>query len=126
MRNVMRAGVSGLLVVAMMLGAGLLLWIGVPVGWLWVGSQVQAETHSLGTALGVMALGVVASIVAIVPVLGWLNRKHVELREARGLESHGATLLEAVMTISVAVAVIAFTVWFLLIEGPGPSLAPTQ
>ena len=26
------------------------LWVGVPFGWLWVGSQVQAETDSLGVA----------------------------------------------------------------------------
>jgi heme/copper-type cytochrome/quinol oxidase subunit 2 len=124
MRNLLRAGASGLLVVLMMLGAGLVLWIGVPVGWLWVGSQVQAETDSLGTAIAVMLVGVVASIVAVVPILGWLNRKHLELRAARGLDTHGQTALEAVMTVSVAIAVIAFVVWFFVIAGPGPSLAP--
>jgi heme/copper-type cytochrome/quinol oxidase subunit 2 len=126
MRNLLRAGASGVLLVLMMLGAGLVLWIGVPVGWLYIGSQVQGATNSVGTAIAVMMVGVVVSILAIVPVLGWLNRKHLELREARGLETHGATALEAVMTVSVAVAVIAFSVWFFLIEGPGPSLAPSN
>jgi hypothetical protein len=124
MRNLMRLGASGLVLLLMMLGAGLVLWIVVPIGWLYVGSQIQGKTNSVGTALAVMFVGVVASIVAIVPMLGWLNRKHIELREARGLDTHGATALEAVMTVSVFVAVIAFTIWFLLIEGPGPSLAP--
>ena len=126
MRNLLRAGASGVLLVLMMLGAGLVLWIGVPVGWLYIGSQVQGATNSVGTAIAVMMVGVVVSILAIVPVLGWLNRKHLELREARGLETHGATALEAVMTVSVAVAVIAFSIWFFLIEGPGPSLAPSN
>jgi heme/copper-type cytochrome/quinol oxidase subunit 2 len=124
MRNLLRAGVSGLLLVLMMLGAGLVLWIGVPVGWLWVGSQVQGATDSLGTAILVMLVGVVASIVAVVPILGWLNRKHLELRAARGLDTHGQTALEAVMTVSVTIAVVAFVVWFFVIAGPGPSLAP--
>jgi heme/copper-type cytochrome/quinol oxidase subunit 2 len=124
MRNLVRVGASGLILVLMMLGAGLVLWVGVPIAWLYVGSQVQSSSGSVGAALAVMMVGVVVSILAIVPILGWLNRKHVELREARGLETHGATALEAVMTVSVVIAVVAFTIWFFLIEGPGPSLAP--
>jgi heme/copper-type cytochrome/quinol oxidase subunit 2 len=124
MRNLLRAGASGLILVLMMLGAGLVLWIGVPVGWLWIGSQVQGATDSLGTAIAVMLVGVVVSIVAVVPILGWLNRKHLELRAARGLDTHGQTALEAVMTVSVAIAVVAFVIWFFVIAGPGPSLAP--
>jgi heme/copper-type cytochrome/quinol oxidase subunit 2 len=124
MRNLLRAGASGVLVLLMMLGAGLVLWVGVPLGWLYIGSQVQGATDSVGTAILVMLVGVVVSIVAVVPILGWLNRKHLELRAARGLDTHGQTALEAVMTVSVVVAVLAFVVWFFVIVGPGPSLAP--
>jgi heme/copper-type cytochrome/quinol oxidase subunit 2 len=123
-RNLLRAGESGLLIVVIMLGGGLLLWVGMPVLWLYVGAQVQSKTNSIGAALAVMFVGVVVSIFAIVPVLGWLNGKHIELREARGLDSHGNTLLEAVMTISAVIAVIAFGIWFFVIAGPGPSIAP--
>jgi heme/copper-type cytochrome/quinol oxidase subunit 2 len=124
MRNVLRAGASGLILLVMMLGAGLLLWVGVPLGWLYVGGRVQGATDSLGAALLVMMVGVLASIALIVPVLAWLNRRHLDLREARGLESHGATALEAVMTVSAVIAVVAFVIWFFIIAGPGPSLAP--
>ena len=124
MRNLLRTGGSGVLLILIMLGGGLLLWVGVPVAWLYVGSQVQVQTNSIGAALGVMFVGVLVSIVAIVPALGWLNAKHADLREARGLESYGNTALEAVMTVSAVLAVIGFGVWFFLIEGPGPSLAP--
>jgi heme/copper-type cytochrome/quinol oxidase subunit 2 len=124
LRNLLRTGGSGLLIVMMMLGGGILLWVGMPVGWLYVGGQVQSKTNSLGAALGVMFVGVLASIVAIVPALGWLNSKHMDLRESRGLESHGQTVLEAVMTVSAVIAVIAFGIWFFVIEGPGPSIAP--
>lgn len=126
MRDLLRAGASGVLVLLMMLGAGLVLWIAVPLGWLYIGSHVQGATGSVGTAIGVMLVGVVVSIVAVVPMLGWLNRKHLELRAARGLDTHGQTALEAVMTVSVLVAVLAFVVWFFVIAGPGPSLAPRQ
>jgi hypothetical protein len=122
----MRIGASGLLVLLMMLGAGLVLWIAVPLGWLYIGSRIQESTDSVGLAILAMMLGAVLSIVALVPVLGWLNERHLELREARGLDAHGQSALEAVMTVSVVVAVVAFVVWFFLIEGPGPSLAPRQ
>jgi hypothetical protein len=124
MRNVLRADASGLILLVMMLGAGLVLWVGVPLAWFYVGGRVQGTTESLGAAVGVMMVGVLVSIALIVPALGWLNRKHLELREARGLETHGATALEAVVTVSAVIAVIAFVVWFFVIAGPGPSLAP--
>ena len=124
MRNAARAGVSGLILIVIMLGGSLLLWVGVPAAWLYVGSRVEGATGHLGAALIVTMAGVVASIVAIVPGLSWLNRKHIELREARGLESHGQTALEAVMTISAIIAVVGFSIWFFIVAGPGPMLAP--
>ena len=124
MGNLLRLGMSGLVLVLIMLGGGLLLWVGVPVAWLYIGSQVQGATGSLEAALGVMMVGVVASIVLIVAGLGWLNRKHVELREARGLEPSASTTLEVVMTVSAIVAIVAFSIWFFVIQGPEPSLAP--
>jgi heme/copper-type cytochrome/quinol oxidase subunit 2 len=120
MRDLLRTGGSGLLLVLIMLGGGVLLWVGVPVGWLYVGAQVQSETNSLGTALIVMMVGVIVSVLAIVALLGWLNRKHSDLREARGLESHGQTALEGVMTVSAAVAIVGFGGWFFLFSGASP------
>jgi len=126
MIDLLRAGGSALILVVLMLGGGLLLWVGVPVAWLYIGSQVQAATDSLGAALGTVFVGSIASIVTIVWALGWLNRKHVELRDARGLETQRQTALEAVMTVSAIVAVVAFCFWFFILQGPGPSLAPSQ
>src|SRR5437867_1740464 len=107
MRKLLHTGGSGLILLTIMLGGGLLLWVGVPVGWLYVGAQIQGTTGSLGTAIAAMMAGALVSIVVLVGALGWLNRKHVELRTARGLESHGQTALEAVMTVSATIAVIA-------------------
>jgi hypothetical protein len=118
--NLLRTGLSGLIVVVIMLGGGIALWIGVPVAWLFIGSQVQGATHSLGTAILVTLMGAVLSILAIVLMLGWLNRKHVELREARGLDTYGGTALEAVMTVSAGIALVAFGAWFLLFSGASP------
>ena len=111
---------SAFLLLLIMLGGGLVLWVGVPLGWLYVGSQVQGETDSLGAALAVMMVGVVVSIGVLVPILGWLNHKHSALREARGLDDHGQTALEGVMTVSACLALVGFGVWFFLFSGSSP------
>lgn len=120
MRDLLRRSGSGALLLLIMLGGGVVLWIGMPLAWLYLGSLVQGETNSLGVALGVMMVGVAASIAVIVAALGWLNRKHAHLREARGLERHGQTALEAVMTVSAGLALVAFGAWFLLFSGTSP------
>ncbi len=120
MKELLRTGGSGLLLVAIMLGGGLVLWVAIPIGWLYVGSQVQAGTDSLGTALLVMMVGVVVSIAVVVPILGWLSRKHSELRVARGLDDHGQTALEGVMTVSATIALVGFATWFFLFSGSSP------
>jgi heme/copper-type cytochrome/quinol oxidase subunit 2 len=120
LRDLLRRGGSGVLLVLIMLGGGVVLWIGVPLAWLYIGSLVQGETQSLGIALTVMMFGVAASIAVIVAVLVWLNRKHVRLQEARGLDHHGQTPLESVMTVSAGLALVAFGAWFFLFAGSSP------
>src|SRR5262245_7731989 len=102
----------------MLLGC-LFLWVGVPVVWLWVGSQVQ-ESQPLGTALMVAMMGAVATILCIAPGLAWLNRKHVELREARDLPIGETSPLEAMLVVSAAVAVLGFAIWFFGFAGSSP------
>ena len=117
-------GASAVLTGVIMVGASLLLWIGVPAGWLWVGSQIEGSSGSLGTAIAVMMVGAVVSIVALAWVLGKLNRAHERLREARGATSDAPQLLEVVLVVTAAVALVAFAIWFFVFAGPGPELAP--
>ena len=103
-----------------MFAGALLLWVGVPLGWLWIGSQVEGETGSLGAAVAVMFVGALASILALAWALARLNHRHGRLREERGLESYGQVPLEGVMAVSAAVAVIGFAAWFFLFSGSSP------
>jgi hypothetical protein len=119
-RRVLLASESVAVLVAIMFLGSLALWVGVPVGWLWIGSQVQAQTDSLGYALLVMMIGVAASIAVLVPCLGWLNRLHVELRAARGRDVSGTTALERVLVASALVAATSFFVWFFGFSGSSP------
>jgi hypothetical protein len=117
-------GASALLTGVIMVGASLLLWVGVPAGWLWIGSQVQASS-GIGTAIMVMLVGAVVSIVALAWVLGRLNRAHQHLRAQRGADD-APPLLEVVLVVTAAVALVGFAIWFFVFAGPGPQLAPTN
>src|ERR671919_2145688 len=91
--------------VAVMLAGCLFLWIGVPLGWLWIGSQVQGSA-SLGTALMGTMVGVIVTIVALVYVLSWLNRRHVELRARRNRPVGRSSALEVLFVWSAGLAVL--------------------
>lgn len=110
--------VSGVLVLAMLTGC-LFLWVGAPLGWLWVGSQIQ-EDVSLGTALMVTMVGFVATVFAVVPVLMWLNRQHIEMRDARNLPVAKYSALEVMLVLSAFLAVVGFAVWFFGFSGASP------
>jgi hypothetical protein len=116
----MRAGSSAVLMLAIMFLGSLVLWVGLPLGCLYVGSRVQDATHSIGVALLAMAACVVVGIFAIVPLLGFLNRKHIEVRSARGLDTYGQAPLEGVLVVSAGVALVGFGVWFFFFSGASP------
>lgn len=119
-------GASAGLTLVIMVGASLLLWIGVPVAWLWIGSQVQGQTGSLGLAILVMMVGAIVSIVGIAWLLGQLGHAHNRLREARGDEPSQTPLLEMVLVITAGIAVVGFALWFFVFAGPGPQIAPSN
>ncbi len=120
MRNLVRAGESAALMLAIMFVGSLVLWVGVPLAALYVGSQVQAATESIGVALLAMAAMVIGSLVMLVPFLGWLNRKHMEVRVARGRQDLGSAALEGVMVVSAGIALVVFLTWFFLFAGTSP------
>jgi hypothetical protein len=95
------------------------LWVGVPLLWLWIGSQLQNEVE-LGTALAVMMIGAVSTIICLAPVLAWLNRRHVELRAARGHPVGESSPLEVMLVVSAVLALIGFVIWFLGFSGSSP------
>jgi hypothetical protein len=119
-RRALQAGSSAVLMLAIMFVGSLVLWVGLPVGCLYVGSRVQDATRSVGLALIAMAAALVVGILAIVPLLGMLNRKHIEVRAARGLDTHGQAPLEGVLVVSAGVALVGFGVWFFFFSGSAP------
>ncbi len=120
LRNLVRAGESAALMLAIMFVGSLVLWVGMPLGALYVGSIVQSATDSIAAAMAAMTLVVIGSLVMLLPFLGWLNRKHMEVRVARGRQDLGSAALEGVMVVSAGIALVAFLVWFFLFSGASP------
>jgi hypothetical protein len=120
MRELLRTGLGALLVVLIMLIGSLVMWIGAPLLWLWVGSQVQGATASVGAAVGAAFFGAVATIVLVATVLGKLSDVYRANQLARGHDDPGHVVLEAVLVTSAAIALVAFVLWFFLFAGAAP------
>jgi hypothetical protein len=116
-REIMGVPASAALVLLMLAGC-LFLWVGVPLGWLWIGSQVQSSA-SLGTALMVTMLGILVSIVVLVAGLSWLNRWHAELLERRNRPLRSSAL-EVILVSSAGLAIVGFGIWFFGFAGASP------
>jgi hypothetical protein len=126
-------GLAKVALIALMAVGSIFLWIGIPLGWLWIGSQIQSDSGqaSFGLYLGVL-LGIIVSMVAIGKLLWTLNGVYGRLtgsevvrvrmpwhRSLRG-EQEGRQprqILDVVMVISVAAAGFAFLIWFLFAAG---------
>ena len=120
MRTLLRTGTGAILVVMIMTIGSLVLWIGTPLLWLWVGSQIEAKTASLGGALGATFLGAVLTIVLLAMVLSKLSDVYRSNAVARGHDDPGHVILEAVLVISASLSLLAFLVWFFFLAGAEP------
>lgn len=109
-----------MLVVLIMFLGSLGLWVGTPLLWLWIGSQIQGATESLGAALGAMFLGVVATITVLASVLAKLSDVYRSNCLARGMPDPGHVVLEAVLVVSAGLTITLFVIWFFFIAGASP------
>ena len=131
--NAAGTGVAKVVLIALMAVGSVFLWIGIPVGWLWIGSQLQSDSGqaSFGLYLGVLA-GIIISMVVMGKILHRLNGVYGRLtgsevvrvrmpwhRSLRGEEEGRAPqqILDVVMVASVMAAGFALLVWFLFFAG---------
>jgi fumarate reductase subunit D len=94
-----------------------------PLGWLWVGSQVDYLTGYVTAGIGTILIGCLASLMLTMALAKRVDHAWKLVRRAAGhRQERGA--LERIFAASVGIALVVFAVWFFVIQGPGPSLAP--
>ncbi|HVE67027.1 MAG TPA: hypothetical protein VNB64_00455 [Solirubrobacteraceae bacterium] len=120
-------------IVAAMIVAAFTLWIGIPLGWLWIGSQlVDSSQPSMGPYM-VVVVGIVASVVIDALIISRLNRRYERvtgsdgnvrvqlpwLKSMRGERERPreVSVLDAIMVGTVAVAGLAMLLWFVFLAG---------
>ena len=95
-----------------------------PLGWLLVGSQVQYLTGYVTAGIGTILLGCLASLMLTMALAKRVDHAWKLVRRAAGhRQERGA--LERIFAASVGIALVVFVFWFFVIQGPGPTLAPS-
>ena len=118
---------AAIALVALMAIGSIVMWLGVPLGLIYVASKLaDTPNPSLGPYLLVL-IGLPIGMAVVGKALGALNRAHIRLtgaevdeyrpgwtRSLRGerVVQRRAGVLDRVMIVSVAVAAVAFAVWF--------------
>ncbi len=99
------------------------VWGPQPLGWIWIGSQVDYATESVFLGIVVAFAGLIGSLIVTLAVATRLDHLWQLLRRAAGHDQRDG-VLGRIFMVTAIVAAAGFTVWFLLLEGPGSSLAP--
>jgi hypothetical protein len=127
-----RAKALGL--IALMAVGSALMWLGLPVFWLWLASRLQSGANPTLGPYVLVAFGLPLSMAVTGRGLAGLDRSYARtigfdpnarpthrpwlksMRAARD-EGHKRTVLDAVMIASVVVAWTAFGIWFFFFAG---------
>jgi hypothetical protein len=126
-------GVAAGFVFLAMLVAAFSLWTAIPLSWVYIGSKLSQTQFPSGGPYAIVAIGVVASILVVAWLIGRLNNLYIRITGTNRLEPirptwlksmrdtapmrGSVTVVEAVMMASVMLAVLAFTVWYVLWAG---------
>lgn len=123
-------------IIALMAIGSVMMWIGAPVGWIYVAAQLSDSSQVGMGQIVLIVVGIPATMVFIGKGLGRLNEKYAELtgstnevkirapwmrsmRDERDLH-RPRTVLDVVMVLSVGTALIVFGIWFFFFaEGGG-------
>jgi hypothetical protein len=118
--------------------AALLLWVGIPIGWLWIGSQLVSSSQPSMGPYAVVAIGIIASVVIDAMILSRLNRTYQRVTETdgqvrlqlpwmksmRGERDSGraTSVLDIILVGSVTLAGLSMLLWWVFLAGsPLPS-----
>jgi hypothetical protein len=98
----------------------LLFWGPIPAGSLWIASRVQYWTDNVGLGILVGFAALIGVLLGGLMVLKRIDRAWILVRRAAGVDQRQGAL-GRVFAITAVTCATVFTLWFLLINGPGSS-----
>jgi hypothetical protein len=98
------------------------VWGPQPAGWLWVGSQVDYWTDSVTAGIATAFAGMIGALMLTLAIASRVDRLWRLLRRAAGHDQREG-MLSRIFAVTAIVAGSAFVFWFVIIQGPGPSLS---
>jgi hypothetical protein len=126
-------GLAASFVFVVMLLAALAFWTAIPVGWIWIGSQVATTQFPAEGPYAVVAVGIIVTIVLNAWLIGRLNALYMRITGTNRLApmrpawlksmrdtgggAGSTTVVEAVMMGSVLLAGLVLVGWFFLLAG---------
>ena len=96
-----------------------------PLGWMWVGSQVEYQTDLVTAGISTIMLGSVASLFLTMVLAKRVDHAWKLVRRAAGHRQESGAL-ERIFVMSVVIAAGVFLFWFLIIQGPGSQVVPER
>jgi hypothetical protein len=100
------------------------VWGPQPVGWLWVGSQVDYRTGSVFLGITVAFFGLIGTLILTLMLASRIDHLWRLVRRAAGHDQREGMLGRMFMVTAIVAAVIA-VFWLLVLHGPAPALAPS-
>jgi hypothetical protein len=122
-RRVLDAAFAGAILVVMVLVA-MSFWGPIPLAWLWIGGHLKGEVDSVTLSISVSFAGLLFTLFAGLALLKRLDQFWILVRRAAGHDQRKG-MIGPVFAAAAILGVTAFTIWFLVIAGPGPSVAPS-
>jgi hypothetical protein len=101
------------------------VWGPQPLFWLWFGSQVDYWTDSVSAGIASAFVGMMVTLFVTLALAKRVDHAWRLVRRAAGYEQRDGAL-NKIFVVSIIIAVSAFSFWFFIIVGPGPTVAPTQ
>jgi hypothetical protein len=111
----------GLLVLMVLLN--LLFWGPIPALSLWVAAHVQYLTGSVGFGILCGFALLLLLLFGGLAVMKRIDAAWIVVRRAAGVDQRGGAI-GRVFAVTAVIGAAVFTIWFLLIHGPGSSLGP--
>ncbi|MDX6729948.1 MAG: hypothetical protein QOK49_4753 [Baekduia sp.] len=108
------------LLLALEILISLLFWGPIPAGSLWIASRVQYWTDNVGLGILVGFAALLGVLFGGLMVLKRIDRAWILVRRAAGIDQRQGAM-GRVFAITAAICATVFTLWFLLINGPGSS-----